>query len=266
MDCSGLHQFLKDRSNIDEEFIDDFFGLYKCDTTSTDKIIPLQSIANWFGAKKFSLLRTLKTSYKRGLDYTIKKKKSKRGRPKQIVLLTPNCFKRLGMLSKTKKGEHIRDYFIELEQLIDKYKNNMYKKVTRRIKKLERNQKGKQMKMKGVVYILKAADDSTTLYKLGKTVDLKRRLQEHNSSNADNVEVVYTLETKNIDQVEKCAHALMKKYKYRKYKEVYQINADILKDVIELCDCVINILDEGKYSALKKKKLFCLFDGLKKIK
>jgi len=31
----------------------------------------------------------------------------------------------------------------------------------------------------------------------------------------------------------------MKKYQYRKYKEVYKINIDIIKSLIEQCDYII---------------------------
>ena len=41
----------------------------------------------------------------------------------KIILLTPKCFKKLCMQSKTKKAELVRDYYIVLEELVDKYKD-----------------------------------------------------------------------------------------------------------------------------------------------
>ena len=42
---------------------------------------------------------------------------------KEIILMTPDCFKRMCLLSKTNKAEEVRTYFIELEKLILNYKN-----------------------------------------------------------------------------------------------------------------------------------------------
>ena len=38
-------------------------------------------------------------------------------------MLTPDCFKRLCLLSRTKKAEEVRTYFLELEKLIGNYKD-----------------------------------------------------------------------------------------------------------------------------------------------
>ena len=38
------------------------------------------------------------------------------------ITITPDCMKRMCMLSTTKKAEDVRTYFIKIEKLIDKYK------------------------------------------------------------------------------------------------------------------------------------------------
>ena len=44
----------------------------------------------------------------------------------------------------------------------------------------------------------------------------------------------------------------MKKYQYRKYKEVYKINIDIIKSLIEKCDdIIIDTEQKVKLSQLK---------------
>ena len=54
----------------------------------------------------------------------IKKIKSESaGNPREEILLTSDCCKRLCMMSKTKKAEEVRTYFIEIEKLMNKYKN-----------------------------------------------------------------------------------------------------------------------------------------------
>ncbi len=56
----------------------------------------------------------------------------------------------------------------------------MYKKIGI----LETNLKPKSNAKGGVIYILKALNTNATLYKLGKTNDLKNRLNTYNSGNA----------------------------------------------------------------------------------
>jgi len=52
----------------------------------------------------------------------------------------------------------------------------------------------------------------------------------------------------------------MKKHQFRKYKEVYQINIDIIKYIIKNCETFHSVLDRiienEKPSNIKKKKIF----------
>ena len=55
--------------------------------------------------------------YIKNVDYKINKIKSNTaGKPKEEILITSNCCKRLCMMSRTKKAE-VRTYFIEIEKL-----------------------------------------------------------------------------------------------------------------------------------------------------
>ena len=58
-----------------------------------------------------------------------------------------------------------------------------------------------------------------------------------------------------MDQVEKCIKVLLKKHQYRKRKEIYQINIDILKEIMEMCDELIDRVDhkiKNKNKAINK--------------
>ena len=46
----------------------------------------------------------------------------------------------------------------------------------------------------------------------------------------------------------------MKKYQYRKYKEVYQINIDIIKDFVNKCGDMSNISINLKYKNKYQKE------------
>ena len=56
---------------------------------------------------------------------------------------------------------------------------------------------------------------------------------------ANDLEVLFQFETENIDQVEMCIKAKMKKAQYRKYKEIYRVDLDIIKSTIKKCDTEI---------------------------
>jgi predicted GIY-YIG superfamily endonuclease len=109
-----------------------------------------------------------------------------------------------------------------------------------KINKLEKSQKPKTNPEKGVIYIFQTPNSSeNSLYKIGRTKDLKKRLQSHKSPLAHDIEILFYYESENIEEIERCIKTLMKKYQYRKYKEVYKINIDIIKSLIEQCDSII---------------------------
>jgi predicted GIY-YIG superfamily endonuclease len=155
------------------------------------------------------------------------------------------------MHSKTKKSIEVREYFYGLEELIDKYKNYIIEGLNEKIKKLENNQKPKINPSKGIIYIIQTADDKS-LYKIGKTKNLKKRLQNYNADKKDDIIPVYIYETNNIDAVEKCVKAFIKEYQYRKYKEVYEVNIDIIKTFINKCGNIADLNKGGNIADLNK--------------
>ena len=83
--------------------------------------------------------------------------------------------------SQTDKAKEVHKYFIEIEKLIKRYFENIKEKMYKKIGILETNLKPKSNVKGGVIYILKALNTNATLYKLGKTNDLKNRLNTYNS-------------------------------------------------------------------------------------
>ena len=111
----SLQEYLKKYSSINNKFIDDFFGLYNVKTSNDDFVIDLEKLATWLKSQKKVLKTTLITSYQLNVDYKVKTLKPEgKGRPVEEVMITPNCFKRLCMMSRTEKAEEVRSYFIAL--------------------------------------------------------------------------------------------------------------------------------------------------------
>jgi len=230
-----LIKFLKTHTKINNEFIDDFFSLYE----PKDKYnfsINIDSIVKWLGIRKDTIKGTLLESYIKNIDYKIIKGKSngKKGKPSETILLTPKCFKIMSMQSKTKKAVQVREYYYELEQVIDQYKEYIIKGLEDKINKLQNNQKPKINPSKGVIYIIQASDEIGH-YKIGKTQNLRKRLNSYNGDKKDDIIPIYIYETDDIDNVEKCVKTYAKKFQYRKYKEIYKADINLLKELINDC-------------------------------
>ena len=145
INLDGLEDFLIKESKINKDFIKDFFGIQKNKVYEKYQpvTINLDDIAFWLDAKKGNLKDTLIRNYLNKFDYIIKpiekislldeqkrsdniisnKYSDKGGQNKELILLTSECFKMLCMKSNTKKANKVRQYYIDLEKLIDKYKD-----------------------------------------------------------------------------------------------------------------------------------------------
>ncbi len=237
----SLQMYLKKYSSINTKFIDDFFGLYNINTSDTDFVINIDAIAHWLKSHKYTLNETLRKSYRNNIDYKITQTISTgtRGRPREEIMVTPECFKRLCMLSRTEKAEEVRTYFISIEQHLNKYKSYIIDGLTKKISKYEAELKPTPtVKNTGVIYVLKTTEDIEGVYKIGRTKKFAERIKVHQSSHPDKLEIMYIYETDNVDAVESCLKDVLKDKSYRKRREFYEIDIDLLKKLIKNCDCM----------------------------
>lgn len=100
----------------------------------------MDAISKWLSGRKDKLVDTLRRTYRYKLDYIITKpdkltKLHARANNRKLYLLTPDCFKRLAMMSRSKNAEMIRSYFIEIEG------EQTLEGMRRDIENLERNQR-----------------------------------------------------------------------------------------------------------------------------
>ena len=246
----SLQDYLKKFTPINSKFIDDFFGLYDENTDDTDFVINIDAVSTWLKIIRGNIKKTLLETYRENIDYKVSTNKSTTaGRPSESIFLTPDCFKRICMLTKSSKGEEVRSYYIQLEKHLDKYKDNIINDLRNRVKVLERNMKPIEVpKDEGVIYVLKTDENISLadLYKIGSTDDFKSRLTTHHSSHADNVEVSYVYKTSDVKGVERCLKAVLKEKQYRKRKEFYQIDLEILKKIISNCGDSLSLVKKSK--------------------
>lgn len=243
---ADLRTFLKQHSTIPNAFIDSFLSMYDPNTIQTDFIVDADNAAKWLNIQKYVVIKTLKESYRENIDFTIEKSTIKRtkygGNNYKKVLLTPDCFKRLCMRSRSKRAEEVRTYFIQLESLLVRYKSVLMKGMNAEIREMERSLKPKDPKDRaGYIYVIKVRSNMDSVYKIGRTKNLTQRLATYATGTVDGVEVVFKFRTESHKKTEGCFKALMKSHQLRKYKEVYQADLDMIKEIIQGCD------DTAKY-------------------
>jgi hypothetical protein len=101
---------------------------------------------------------------------------------------------------------------------------------------LENNQKPIPNNIKSTVYIFKSPKDIDGIYRFGKTQDFKKRLANYNSANSDKMQVLFIFETKNTQQIEDCVISQIKQFRYKKRKDFFQIDINIIKQLINSCN------------------------------
>lgn len=262
-----LVDFLKKYSKINNKFIDDFFGMYDIKNKESYSV-DLDKMAKWLKIRKSTIKKTLLKTYIEDVDYMVNgivkvKGSGSGGQNKETIMLTSDCFKLISMKSHSERAEKVRKYYLELEKLIDDYKNYIIAGLNDKLEKLLNNQKPLINQKKGIIYVIQTADD-ISLYKIGKTTNLKSRLKNYNSDKADNIKPVLIYETDNIDEIEKCIKIYAKEYQYRKYKEVYQISIDMLKDIITTCintSCKMDLIKKRKPLQQKGGNYYLVFDN-----
>ena len=237
----SLLDFLKKYSDVDIVFIKDFLSIQNGDMTHEPFKIDLDLVTKWLDATKGNLKETLLESYKANIDYILllgnKKQKGSGGHNREIILLTPDCFKMLCLRSKTKNAEKIRQYYLTLEKLVIIYKDDIIKNQNKRIEQLENNLKKPKFPVKGTIYVIAIEDG----YKIGKTGNMNNRYKLYQNAHKDNPEIKYVFYTHDIDQLESCIKNTLRYEVYRNRKEFYLIELnDIINEIVRCGDFITN--------------------------
>lgn len=249
-----LKAFLKKYSSISNAFIDDFFSLYDTSSTSQSFVINFDVVATWLKIRKGDLKRALVSNYIKNTDYTIEKKSlTTAGRPRNLIMLTPDCFKLLCMQSRSANSAMVRQYFLQVEETLDAYKNHIVADLQNTVDVLRNEQKPKIETRKGVIYGLRGDKTHPEMMKLGKAKSFIKRLKEHNTSRVDDVDVLFVRETDDIDQVESCIKVALKKEQYKRRREIYEISVDQLKAVFNKCNKLILFTNSKDFRHKKEK-------------
>jgi hypothetical protein len=139
-------------------------------------------------------------------------------------------------MSKAKKAEQVRTYYLQLESLVFKYYQQTLDGMQQEIIKLNKTLKPKNKEdHAGYIYVLRASDRNDSVYKIGRSIDLLNRLRTYQTGKLDDIEVVFKYQTNNLKAMETCVKHALKERRYRKYKEIYQADLQMIKDIINKC-------------------------------
>lgn len=248
-----LDQVLKIFTTVPPKFIDDFYALYdRNNVFKKDCTIDLNILATWLEVEKFQLIKTLTNSYTLKVDYivvdknvkTTTKKSKYGGNNFKNVMITPDCMKRLCMRSRAAKAETVRTYFIKIEEFISTYKTEIVDGLMRNIHEDARRNRAEHRKDgPGNVYVLRAADDprefldKVELNKLGQTkMSMDDRLRVYNTGRAKDAEMLTVYKVPFRKEVETCVKKLIRKKRYIKRREIYEVDNEIITKLIEGCN------------------------------
>jgi len=231
-------EFLRKFSFIDETFIDDFYTFYNEGKSEYDFTIKIDLIAKWLEVRKDNLKVLLKSNFTINEDFIEFKENIGTGKGKgsnnvKTVLLTYECAKQLCMISKSEKATLIRKYYIELEKLIIKYKDEINDSINRQLGIKTQNDKIiENNKDNALIYILKSENAT---YKIGNTTDIKKRMTQYNIGHLYELPIVFVFKTNRATEIEKCLKQNLERYQAKNKTELYAIDLEYIKDTIKYC-------------------------------
>jgi len=166
----------------------------------------------------------------------------------------------------------------ELEQKYKKQLEQIKTKINQLEEKnriLENNQKKNKFPKGGVIYVVRPfGTENENLLKVGKTNDLKSRMNTYNTGVPNNMEILYSVEVKDPIGFEHCIKSKLRNYIYRERKEFYNCDLEIIIDAINKCDkfikdecycCKCENKIEDKQLARHIKKEYDIIDTKEKI-
>lgn len=203
--------------------------------------INLKLVINYLDVKKKeNFISRFKLKFKENIDYIIITEEEKRKKIKNCefikYMIILDTFENICLVSHTKIGNEVREYFITLRKFIQYYKNNLDKMIKY---------------SKCYVYVI-LVDKGKNIYKLGRTCDFRKRLSTYATGKINDPNIKYILQVKNPIDIENCSKLLLQKYNYKKGKELYKVDFDIIRSII--VDCAIAINNRNNIENIKNNK------------
>jgi hypothetical protein len=225
-------KLLKKYTIIDKDFINTFFRKFKIGG-DLDFDIKDEDVAKYLNIKLSTLRKRLlnfyikKTpKYFEKVDYVRIKSKDN----KIIYMINYQCFERLAMTGDSDESEAIRMYFVKLREFITENQYLIYQA-------LENKDDLRQYSSFETIYFFALDERKSNIFKIGHTRDIIQRLRNYNIGRIKEIELKYLALVKNKVLIENCMKFKMEKNRVIKNKEIYKIEPNKLKNIIDECYC-----------------------------
>lgn len=222
-------KLLKNHTSIDKDFIDIFLKKFKIKGGHKFEVED-KKVAKYFNIKLSTLRKRLnntfskKKIYYENVDYI----KVKTGNTSEIkYMINYECLENLAMNGDTEKANMARLYFIQLRKFIRENQHLIYQAM---------ENKKRLHKYKGFesIYFF-AIKKKSNIFKIGKTSDIIKRLNNYNVGRINEVDLQYLALVKNKGLIEDCMKKLLKKFQKVKNKEIYEVDPKLIKHIASKC-------------------------------
>jgi len=248
MENISLKDFLKTYTAISIKFIDEYYKFYElCDNNTFG--IDAELLIKYLEYKDIDkFYERLRNNYVLNKDYIITRilKPGNKNAKRVNYFLSLDCFEKIIMLSRTKKGDAVRDYFIVLRKFINYYKTHFANKIN------------KLATSKKYVYII-LVDKNKNIQKFGRTINMRKRLYSYATGKEKHPDIKFILIVNDPKKVEKCTKIFIDDYKFKNKQELYKIDHDLLKSIV--FDCAnMNKTIEEKIKESDKYDSYIVYD------
>lgn len=226
-------KLLKDNTTIDTKFIDTFFKKFKIGS-ELDFDIKDIDVAKYLEVSLLNIRRRLNNEYSKSskfienVDYIkIKAKTSNAG---ITYMVNYSCFEKLAMSGDSKKSETVRNYFIKIREFMYENQELIYQSI---------ENKKDLNKFRGYesIYFFAVDDRKPNIFKVGRTQDIIQRLRNYNVGRIKEVDLKYYALVNNSVMIEKCVKLKLDKNRVIDGREIFKVDADKLKKIIDECYC-----------------------------
>jgi phage anti-repressor protein len=242
-------KFLKLYTAIPNRFIDNYYKFY--DMCQNELFgIPMEDVLDFLEiTERKEFYDRFRKRYKINEDYEIDKLSIRKTQniKQTIYYITFDTFERICMMSKSKKANLVRDYFIVLRKFIDYYKDSFNNMIIDDII----SGKGKY------IYII-LVNKYKNIFKLGQTEDIRKRLKGYITGKDSHPDIKFIMRINNAKIIESCAKANFKFFEFKKNQEIYKVDINTIKGIIKNC---VELQKEKDYiDKQNNKSAYIIFD------
>jgi hypothetical protein len=223
---------LKKYTLIDIDFIDTFFKKFKIGGELDFDITDID-VSKYLGIKLTTLRYRLQNKYSKSkrffekVDYV----KIKTGKTSGITyMLNYQCFEKLAMSGDSPESETIREYFVKLRVFLVENQKTIYQAM-------EKKETLKKYSNFESIYFFAVDERKNDFYKIGRTIDIIKRLRNYNVGRIKEIDLKYFSVVKNSILIEKCIKLSLKNKRVLTNKEIFNTTPENIKKIIDECYC-----------------------------